>query len=54
MWRQHAKKEVYRRAATKMTTLITKADGKTLTPRLSDVVAGSDVGAGVGVLALAA
>ena len=46
-----AKKKVYWRTATKMATLIIKADGKTLTPRLSGVVAGSVVAAGVGVVA---
>lgn len=44
-----AKKKVYWRAATKLATLIIKADGKTLTPRLV-VVAGSVVVAGVGVV----
>lgn len=44
-----AKKKVYWRAATKKATLIIKADGKTLTPRLS-VVAGSVVGFGVAVV----
>ena len=46
-----AKKKVYWRAATKMATLIIKADGKTLTPRLSAVVAGVVAGAGGGVVA---
>ena len=44
-----AKKKVYWKAATKMATLIIKADGKTSTPRLA--VVGSVVVAGVGVLA---
>lgn len=39
------KKKVYWRAATKMVTLIIKADGKTFTPRLAVVGSVVDTGA---------
>ena len=48
------KKKVYWRTATKMAKLIIKVGGKTLTPRLSAVVAGSLVVAGEEVVAFPA